>query len=103
MLAVGRSARGEPNGLLEQSSARTMLTKVPGGSGQGFGLSGEGEAFRYRHSGGNAGFTCYAVAFAGSGRGVVLMTNSDTGSRLMHEVARAISREYGWPPLWVRD
>jgi CubicO group peptidase (beta-lactamase class C family) len=103
MLAVGRSARGEPNGLQEQSSARTMLTKVPGGSGQGFGLSGEGEAFRYRHSGGNAGFTCYAVAFAGSGRGVVLMTNSDAGSRLMHEVARAISREYGWPPLWVRD
>jgi CubicO group peptidase (beta-lactamase class C family) len=103
MLAVGRSYRGEPDGLLEPSSARTMLTKVPGGSGQGFGLSGEGEAFRYRHSGGNAGFTCYAVAFAGSGRGVVLMTNSDMGSQLMHEVARAISREYGWPPLWVRD
>jgi CubicO group peptidase (beta-lactamase class C family) len=103
MLAIGRSYRGEPNGLVEQSSARTMLTKVPGGSGQGFGLSGEGEAFRYRHNGGNAGFTCYAVAFAGTGRGAILMTNSDGGSQLMHEVARAISREYGWPPLWVRD
>jgi CubicO group peptidase (beta-lactamase class C family) len=103
MLAVGRSYRGEPNGLVEQSSARTMLSKVPGGSGQGFGLSGEGEAFRYRHNGGNAGFTCYAVAFTGTGRGAILMTNSDGGSQLMHEVARAISREYGWPPLWVRD
>lgn len=103
MLAIGRSYRGEANGLLEPASARTMLTKVPGGGGQGFGLSGEGDAFRYRHSGGNAGFTCYAVAFAGIGRGAILMTNSDAGSQLMHEVARAISREYGWPPLWVRD
>jgi hypothetical protein len=80
-----------------------MLTKVPGGSGQGFGLSGEGEAFRYRHNGGNAGFTCYAVAFAGTGRGAIFMTNSDAGDQLMHEVARALSREYNWPPLWVRD
>ncbi len=103
MLSIGRSYRGEPNGLLTQSSARMMLTKVPGGSGQGFGLSREGEAFRYHHNGGNAGFTCYAVAFAGTGRGVVLMTNSDAGDQLMQEVARALSREYGWPPLWVRD
>lgn len=103
MLGIGRAYRGEPGGVLSQASARAMLTKVPGGSGQGFGLSGEGEAFRYRHNGGNAGFSCYAVAFADRGRAVVLMTNSDNGDVLMHEVARAISREYGWPPLWVRD
>jgi CubicO group peptidase (beta-lactamase class C family) len=36
-----------------------------------FGLSGEGRARRYRHNGGNAGFTCYAVAFTDIGRGVV--------------------------------
>lgn len=30
MLAVGRAYRGEPDGLPSQSSARTMLTKVPG-------------------------------------------------------------------------
>lgn len=103
MLAVGRSYRGEQGGILEQTSARTMLTRVPGGSGQGFGLSGEGESFRYRHNGGNAGFTCYAVAFAATGRGIVLMTNSDAGSQLMRELARAVSREYGWPPLWVGE
>ena len=80
-----------------------MLTEVPGGSGQGFGLSGSGDAFRYRHSGGNAGFRCYAVAFAGTGRGVVVMTNSDAGMQLVVEVIEAISREYGWPALGVRD
>ena len=103
MLAVGRSYRGESGGLLEPTSARTMLTQVPGGSGQGFGLSGEGDAFRYRHSGGNLGFTGYAVAFAGSGRGMVVMTNSDAGSRLIRELTRAVSREYGWPRMWVLE
>lgn len=49
------------------------------------------------------GFSCFAVAFAGSGRGVVMMTNSDNGSVLMQEVARAVSRAYGWPPLWTGD
>ena len=99
MLAVDRSARGEPDGLLSPTSARTMLTRVPGGDGQGFDLSGTGEALRYSHAGGNAGFRCYAAAFAGTGRGVVLMTNSDEGDRLVREVTRAIAREYGWPTL----
>jgi len=103
MLAVGRSYRGEADGLLEPANARTMLTRVPGGSGQGFGLSGEGAAFRYRHSGGNAGFTCYAVAFAGIGRGMVAMTNSDAGTQLIRELTRAVAREYGWPRMWVRE
>lgn len=103
MLAIGRSYRGEPGRLLSPTSGRTMLTKLPPGGGQGFGLSGEGEAFRYRHNGGNAGFTCYAVAFVGSGRGVVMMTNSDAGDGVMHELGRAISRVYNWPPLWRRE
>jgi CubicO group peptidase (beta-lactamase class C family) len=103
MISVGRSYRGEPGGLLEQPSARTMLTAVPRGSGQGFGLSGEGNAFRYRHSGGNAGFTCYAVAFADIGRGMVVMTNSDRGTQLIRELTRAVAREYGWPRMWVRE
>ncbi|OWQ93116.1 hypothetical protein CDN99_01020 [Roseateles aquatilis] len=103
MLSVGRSYRGEPDGVLSPASARTMLTAVPGGDGQGFGLAGAGEAFRYSHTGGNAGFRCYAVAFAGSGRGVVIMTNADAGYPMMAEVSRAVSRAYGWPPLWMRD
>jgi CubicO group peptidase (beta-lactamase class C family) len=103
MLGIGRSYRGEEGGIVRQETARLMLTRIPGGSGLGFGLSGEGRALRYRHNGGNAGFTCYAVAFVGSGRGVVLMTNSNGGDVLMKEVARAISRQYGWPYMWVKE
>jgi CubicO group peptidase (beta-lactamase class C family) len=103
MLAIGRSYRGEAGGLLRRESATLMLTKIPNAGGLGFGLSGDGRARRYRHNGGNAGFTCYAVAFTDTGRGVVLMTNSDGGDVLMREFARAIAREYGWPYLWVRE
>ena len=103
MLAIGRSFRGEAGSFLRQDTATLMLTKIPDAGGLGFGISGEGRARRYRHNGGNAGFTCYAVAFTDTGRGVVLMTNADGGDRLMREFARAISREYGWPYLWVRE
>jgi CubicO group peptidase (beta-lactamase class C family) len=103
MLAIGRSYRGEADPFLRRDTAQLMLTKIPNAGGLGFGLSGEGRARRYRHNGGNAGFTCYAVAFVDTGRGVVLMTNSDGGDPLMREMARAIAREYHWPYMWVRD
>lgn len=69
-----------------------MLTEVTSRNGMGFGFSGSGNTFRYRHNGGNEGFRCFAVAFAGTGRGMVIMTNSDAGTPLLSEVAR----EYGW-------
>jgi CubicO group peptidase (beta-lactamase class C family) len=101
MLAVGRSYRGEPHGLLQVGTARDMLTRVPRGSGLGFGISGSGESERYRHSGGNEGFRGFAVAFTWTGRGVVVLTNSDAGTVLYQEVLNAVSREYGWPRMNV--
>lgn len=101
MLSIGRSYWGEAPGLLQQQTAQTMLTKTPPGSGLGFGLSGEGDAFRYRHSGGNAGFVCYAVAFTSRGSGAVIMTNANAGYGFIQELTQAIAREYGWPPLWL--
>ncbi|HSO87797.1 MAG TPA: serine hydrolase domain-containing protein [Draconibacterium sp.] len=103
MIALGKSYRGEENSLLKQSSAQIMMTRVPNAGGIGIGIDGEGEAFRFRHSGGNAGFSCYAVSFANKGRGVVIMTNSDNGFHLIHEIVRAVAREYNWPPMFMRE
>ncbi|GAB4034066.1 serine hydrolase domain-containing protein [Spirosoma gilvum] len=102
MLNVSSSYRAD-QGLLKQTTVRQMLTKIPGAGGLGFGVDGSGETLRFRHSGGNAGFSCYAVAFANSGRGVVIMTNSDNGTALIHELVRAIAREYQWPAMWPRE
>ncbi|CAM4029711.1 serine hydrolase domain-containing protein [Shewanella aquimarina] len=103
MIALGKAYRGEDETLLSQQSAKTMLTRVPGAGGTGIGIDGEADAFRFRHSGGNAGYTCYAVSFANSGRGFVVMTNSDNGFQLIHEISRAVSEAYGWPPMWMRE
>jgi len=101
MLNIGNSYRGNLTaGILEQSSVQNIFTTAPNAGGLGFGVDGEGEAFRFRHSGGNAGFVCYAISFAKIGRGVVVMSNSHNGYQLIHEVVRAIAREYKWPPMW---
>ncbi|WP_461042640.1 serine hydrolase domain-containing protein [Spirosoma harenae] len=102
MLNVSESYRSG-KGILAQATVRQMLTKIPGAGGLGFGVDGSGETLRFRHSGGNAGFACYAVAFAQTGRGVVIMTNSDNGTPLIHELVRTIAREYQWPPMWPRE
>lgn len=103
MIALGKSYRGEKGGILKQSSAKKMMERVPNAGGIGIGIDGEGDAFRFRHSGGNAGFSCYAVSFAREGRGVVVMTNSDNGFPLNHEIVRAISKTYNWLPMWMRE
>ncbi|BDD05485.1 serine hydrolase domain-containing protein [Aureibacter tunicatorum] len=103
MIALGKSYRGEEGGVLEQSSAQLMMERVPRAGGTGIGIDGEGDAFRFRHDGGNTGFNCYAVSFANKGRGFVIMMNSDNGSQLSHEVARAISKAYNWPATWIHE
>ncbi|ETN96236.1 serine hydrolase domain-containing protein [Zhouia amylolytica] len=103
MIALGKSYRGEDGGLLKQSSAQLMMKRVPNAGGTGIGLDGTGAAFRFRHTGVNAGFRCYVVSFADKGRGLVIMTNSDNGFPLIHEITRAISKVYNWPALWMEE
>ncbi|RIV17268.1 class A beta-lactamase-related serine hydrolase [Fibrisoma montanum] len=102
MINVSDSYRAD-KGILRQATVRQMLVKIPQAGGLGFGVDGSGETLRFRHSGGNAGFSCYAVAFAETGRGVVVMTNSDNGTPLIHELVRAITREYQWPTMWPKE
>ena len=37
------------------------------------------------------------TAFIANGRGAVVMTNGDGGSRLASEILRAVAQEYDWP------
>ena len=102
MLAVGNAYRKD-GGLLPQATVKEMFTKIPGAGGLGFGIDRKGDSLRFRHSGGNEGFTCFAVSFAEIGRGAVIMTNSDNGSTLIREFLRAISKEYNWPLMWTKE
>lgn len=49
------------------------------------------------HRGNNNGCSCYPVAFAKTGRGIVSMTNLNKGTRLIHELIRVMAFQYHWP------
>ena len=65
--------------------------------GLGFELSGEGEDLGMVHTGGTWGSTAILWAYPRLGKGVVIMTNSATGSMLRFEILLGVALEYGWP------
>jgi hypothetical protein len=60
-------------------------------------LSGTGKSLSFSVRGANSGYTCYIIGFPAVGQGAVLMTNSDTGDRLIKELVESLRLEYGWP------
>ena len=96
-LAIRRAWAGESDSLLDQATARAMLTEVLGGTGLGVGLGGSGRDFRFMHGGSNRGFRSYLVMYPERGEGVVVMTNGDEGSALAAEIVRSVARAFDWP------
>ncbi len=94
--AIQRALGGERHALLSPASARDFVTVQKGEYGLGVGLQGEGTAARFSHGGANEGYRCMFFAFTSRGDGVAIMTNSDNGSGLATEIARAVSDVYGW-------
>jgi CubicO group peptidase (beta-lactamase class C family) len=99
VLTIQQALRGEPGAIVSQATARAMLTPVMNDYGLGVGVSGSGDSLRFSHGGANAGFRSTFVGFAGTGSGIVVMTNSDTGGPLANEIVLAAARVYGWPGL----
>lgn len=101
-LALQHSLSGERS-LLSRAIAEQMITPpLPGSDyGLGLGVKGEGPNLQLSHSGANEGFRCSLVAYPRTGRGAVVMTNSDNGGLLINEILRAIAREYAWPDYQV--
>jgi len=50
----------------------------------------------FGHNGADEGFQADALATLDGGNGVVIMANSDNGSRIFPEIERAVFAEYGW-------
>ncbi|MEE8288111.1 MAG: serine hydrolase [Nitrosomonadaceae bacterium] len=87
---------GKSDKLLSTSMANLMVTPVLQDYGLGWGLTGKSESARFSHGGINEGFEAYMVAYKGTGKGAVVMTNGTSGLHLAHEIIRGIAREYGW-------
>jgi CubicO group peptidase (beta-lactamase class C family) len=91
----GRSGR-----LLNQVTAKAMLTRQIDDFGLGLNLGPAAGPAMFEHGGSNQGFQSELRAFTGGKRqGVAIMTNGDGGAALIGEIARAVAQTYGWSGL----
>ncbi|RKG96459.1 tetratricopeptide repeat protein [Corallococcus sp. CA053C] len=93
-IEVSKARAGKSSRVVSQAMAKQMLTKQSDDFGIGFQWE-EGKN-RFGHGGSNEGFQCSLTAFADSGSGVVIMTNSDSGYMLLDRIADSVAAEYGW-------
>lgn len=96
-IEVQNEYTGKSSKILDQSTAKQMLTHQIGTWGLGFGLEIPGQPPHFGHGGANEGYRCDLEARTDSGQGFAVMTNSDSGGELAEEIFRSVSREYDWP------
>jgi tetratricopeptide (TPR) repeat protein len=91
---MAKANAGTSTRVLSQATTKQMLTEQMPGVGLGFGL-GPGNS-QFRHNGANQGFRANFIAFADTGSGLVVMTNSDSGSTIFNPIAASVAKEYKW-------
>lgn len=92
------SYQGLDNSFLSASIAHDMMTKV-GVSQFGLGprVNGTGEKLRFHHWGGNDSYRAFTENFLLSGKGLVIVTNSSNGHKVINEVTNAVADAFEWP------
>jgi CubicO group peptidase (beta-lactamase class C family) len=96
-IGIQDALAGKAHSVISKTMAEQMLTRQMENDGLGLFIDGQGRTLRFSHGGGNEGFQCMLVAYAHTGQGAAIMTNSDRGGALIAEILRAIAHEYGWP------
>jgi CubicO group peptidase (beta-lactamase class C family) len=95
--ALSAAHQSKPDAILAPKLCKEMFTRQVGDMGLGAALGGKGKSLSFSVRGANSGYTSYMIAFPAAGQGAVLMTNSDTGERLINELVESLRLEYGWP------
>jgi CubicO group peptidase (beta-lactamase class C family) len=95
LIEVAKSKTGDANRILSVEMTALMLQREKEHMGLGF-VIGREAGTRFSHSGGNEGFRCHMRMYADTGKGIVIMSNSDNGGHLFSPLMTAVAREYGW-------
>jgi CubicO group peptidase (beta-lactamase class C family) len=96
-IEIQKSREGRSNRILKMASVEQMLREQKQRYGLGFGLDDRLAVKTFGHGGADEGFQALLSATV-DGRGLVVLTNSDNGSALAGEIARAVGAVYGWGP-----
>jgi CubicO group peptidase (beta-lactamase class C family) len=96
-IEIQKSREGRSNRVLSREMTNQMLTRQIDGAGLGLMLGGTDQAPRFSHGGADEGFQAFLIGTLDSGKGAVVMANSDNGINLAQEILLSIAAEYGWP------
>jgi CubicO group peptidase (beta-lactamase class C family) len=99
-IEMQRALQGPSGTVLREATAREMIAPTGAGPfGIGFQIEQKGQGWYFSHSGGNWGFQCHLLAHVRKGYGVVVMTNSGSGSKVVDEIESRVAAAYGWDTL----
>lgn len=98
LLNVSHSFHGKPNGLIPQSLAKQMLTRQKNTDfGLGVVVGGHGKGLYFWKAGHNYGYHSLIIMFPNTGKGLAIMTNSESGDMVINYFVSIIAHEYHWP------
>jgi CubicO group peptidase (beta-lactamase class C family) len=101
VLEVQAALRDGSGKVLTTSSAQQMTTPVGVGPfAVGLEVQQRGEGWYFTHSGSNWGFICDLIGHFKKGYGVVAMTNSEAGMKVITEFEARVAAAYNWDSLY---
>lgn len=97
-LNITASYLGKKPGLISKNIARQMLTRQKNTDfGLGVVVSGSGDNLYFWKAGHNYGYHSLLIMFPNQGKGVAIMTNSETGNIVIDYLVALIARKQAWP------
>jgi CubicO group peptidase (beta-lactamase class C family) len=94
-IEIAKSRNGKSNKILSEKMTTEMLTPIIGEGGLGFFMDKQTPGL-FLHGGADEGFQCMFAMNYETGKGSVIMTNSDSGLFVEGQLRWAIAREFGW-------
>ena len=94
-IEIALSKQGRANHILSEKMTKEMLTPVMDDAGLGFFLE-KGNPGQFGHNGADEGFQALLEMNAQTGKGLVIMANSDRGLIVAGFLLASVAKEYGW-------
>ncbi len=97
ILNVSKGYMGQVNGIVNLKTAREMLKRQENSSfGLGVEVNGQRASLNFRKGGHNLGYESQLIMFPDAGKGLVIMTNSENGSKLINYMMPIIAYKNHW-------
>ncbi len=94
-IEIALSKNGRSNRVLSQKITKDMLTPVLEESGLGFFIDKQNPG-QFGHNGADEGFQALLTMNADTGKGVVIMADSDNGISVANFLLHSVAKEYAW-------